>query len=90
MLAKYPQMRPTVFPLPLAFLGLLACSVRRPKAALLAAALPHVVHPAGLLNIAEGGPRTLLDPYVALLQEAAYDFGILSGLRHSRSPAGGA
>ena len=90
MLAKYPQMRPTVFPLPIAVLGLLAFSVRRPKAALLAAALPHVVHPAGLLSSAHGDPRILLDPYAALLQEAAYDVGILDGIRQSRSHPGGA
>lgn len=88
MLAKHPEMRPTIFPLPIATLGLLAFSLRRPKVALAVAVLPHAVHPRGLLAFADGEPQALLDPYVTLLQEAAFDIGVLDGLRQARSGGG--
>lgn len=85
MLAKFPTMSPTVFPLPLATLGLLAVGWRFPKAVFAAALLPHVVHPVGVRDVAALGPASLADPYVACLEEAAYDLGVAQGLRSRRS-----
>ena len=88
MLAKFPSMSPTIFPLPVVTLGLIALSLRYPKALAAALAIPHLVHPAGLRDSLREGPAALADPYVACLQETAYDLGVLEGLL-ARRPAGG-
>ena len=84
MLAKFPTMTPTVFPLPLVTLGLLAVARRFPQALVVAAAVPHAVHPAGIRGVARHGPVTLADPYVSCLQEAAFNVGVVEGLRDRR------
>jgi GT2 family glycosyltransferase len=82
MLAKYPTMRPTLFPLPVAEAGLLALAVRWPTAVVAAAVLPHLIHPRGLRHAGPRDPWTVMDAYVACLQEAAYDLGVMEGLRN--------
>lgn len=72
MLRKYPDMRPTLFPVPILSALLLLAALRDRRALLAVAALPHLVHPGGLRTALSGQPSALLDAYVAALQESYF------------------
>ena len=76
MLLKHPGMRPTVFPLPLAVLGLGVLSLRRRRALALALLVPQALNPRGARHaLGSGQPAALLDAYITVLLEGAFLVG---------------
>jgi glycosyltransferase involved in cell wall biosynthesis len=85
MFCKWPEVRPTVFPFPPAVAALLTASVWAPALAPAALLLPHLLYPQGLRDaVARREPRSLLDAYFQLLQEACEDYGFVTGWWHFR------
>ena len=81
MYRKWPAVRPTFFPLPVATAGLLALGPVHPLALLAALAAPHVVAPSGLRDAVAGRePARALDPYLQLARETWEDVGFVEGL----------
>jgi cellulose synthase/poly-beta-1,6-N-acetylglucosamine synthase-like glycosyltransferase len=73
---KHPQWGPTIFPIPVMFLGALALSLRRPRLLLAAFALPPLMAPRWLLRtIRNRSPLDLTYAYVQCAQEAASNLG---------------
>lgn len=78
---KWPEVRPTVFPGPMAVLALLLAAFRFPLLGAAALAVPQVMYPRGLATALAGRqPCSLLDPYVQLAQEAYENVGFAEGL----------
>jgi glycosyltransferase involved in cell wall biosynthesis len=78
---KWPALRPTVFPFPIALAAALVAGPGAAARIALGSIAPQLMYPAGPLRAAaERSPERLLDPYVRLAQEAAEDIGFLQGL----------
>lgn len=87
MLAKFPDMSPTVYPLPVLLVGLAMVGLRHRTALGALLLLPHVVHPSGIRGVSRHGFESIIDPYVTSLLEAAHDVGLAQGTRALRSSA---
>jgi GT2 family glycosyltransferase len=86
---KHPEMRPIVYPVPVAVAGVIsyATLTRRPRAALAAALLPLAGYPGWIRHTrSEGGFYAPLYPYVQLLGELWNMFGELEGARAGYEP----
>jgi glycosyltransferase involved in cell wall biosynthesis len=80
MFCKWPEVRPTLFPFPVAVAMLLAASFWSPALAIPALLLPHLFYPRGLkYSLAHRQARSLLDAYIQLLQETCEDYGFITG-----------
>ena len=80
MFCKWPDVRPTLFPFPLAVAAMLTASAWAPALAPAAVVLPPLLYPQGLRDaVARRRPRSLLDAYFQLLQEACEDYGFVTG-----------
>ncbi len=78
---KWPSVPPTFFPGPVVVLALLLLSTRRPKLAVAATAIPHLLYPRGLAYaITSRSGASLLDAYIQLAQETCGNTGFLEGL----------
>ena len=83
---KWPTMRPTVFPLPLAAMALLAAGTRGPAAAFAAVALPYLGYGSWLSHLRSSrDPRCLLDPWIQLAQETYANIGFAEGAWQHRA-----
>ena len=91
MFCKWPEVRPTLFPFPLAVAALLVASFWLPGLAAAALLLPHLLYPQGLrYAVARHHAPSLLDAYFQLLQEACENYGFATGWWHVRSRFGSA
>lgn len=93
MTRVWPDVPPTLFPLPLLVAGLLAAAPRRPVAGLAALLLPQLLFSgAARAALATRRPAPLLDPYLRLAQETMGNLGLFEGLWRYRGlgPATGA
>src|SRR4051794_13930266 len=81
MFRKWPSVRPTFFPVPVAVGGLLLMAIRRPAALAVAALAPLLAFPMAIRRlVASGSPEPLLDPYIQVAQETAENAGFIQGL----------
>ena len=81
MFRKWPSVRPTFFPVPMAVGALLLLAVKRPQALAVAALAPLLAFPSGVRQVVESGsPEPLLDPYIQVAQETAENAGFIQGL----------
>lgn len=82
---KWPSTPLAFFPYPVVLIGLLLAGLRRPARLPLALASPMAMFPAGIRDATR--TRTverLLDPFIQLTQEAAWDVGFLEGVWRDR------
>lgn len=82
MFLKHPQVRPTLYPLPVALAGALvaAAVLGRPRLAATAIALPHLLFSRWAREAARTrNPEPLLYPYLAALQETWSNAGFVRG-----------
>ena len=80
MFCKWPEVRPTLFPFPIAVIAVLVGSFWRPALAAVALLLPCLLYPQGLRDaLARHRARSLLDAYFQLMQEACENYGFLTG-----------
>jgi glycosyltransferase involved in cell wall biosynthesis len=88
MYHKWPDVLPTFFPFPTAFLMILCSSFWLPELLGIALLVPHGFYPGGLRSaLKERKLAPLLDAYLQLAEEAADNVGFLEGLwsyRHLR------
>src|SRR3954447_8313667 len=81
MFRKWPSVRPTFFPVPVALAGLLLVAIKRPAALALAALAPPLAFPMAVRRlVASRSPEPLLDPYIMVAQETAENAGFIQGL----------
>lgn len=81
MYRKWPEVRPTVFPFPVALLSMLIASAWFPPLLAITALAPHACYPSGLrAAITERRPGCILDAYLQFLEEACDSFGFVEGL----------
>jgi len=81
MYRKWPGVRLTFFPFPVAVLAVVALSFRYPFLVAADLLLPQLFYPRGLRSaISDRDPRCLLDAYLQLAQEACDDLGVIEGL----------
>jgi GT2 family glycosyltransferase len=85
MFCKWPQVRPTLFPFPLAVAALVVGAFWFPALAAVALLVPQLLYPSGLRDaVARRKARILFDAYFQLLQEACENYGFLTGWWHFR------
>jgi glycosyltransferase involved in cell wall biosynthesis len=88
MFRKWPEVRPTVFPFPVAILGLLISAFWVPPLAVIAILAPHACYPSGLrAALTQHKAGCLTDAYLQLLEEACDNFGFVEGLWRFRDLA---
>jgi glycosyltransferase involved in cell wall biosynthesis len=81
MYRKWPEVRPTVFPFPVAIGSMLIASAWFPLLLPITVLAPHVCYPNGLrAAVGERRLACLLDPYLQFLEEACDNFGFVEGL----------
>jgi glycosyltransferase involved in cell wall biosynthesis len=81
MYRKWPEIRPTVFPFPVAIASMLIASAWFPLLLPITILTPHVCYPSGLrAAVGKRRPACILDAYVQLLEEACDNFGFVEGL----------
>lgn len=81
MYRKWPGVRLTFFPFPVAMLAIVALSFRYPLLVVADLLLPQLFYPRGLRSaVADRDPRCLLDAYLSLAQETFDDVGVVEGL----------
>jgi glycosyltransferase involved in cell wall biosynthesis len=81
MYRKWPEVRPTAFPFPVAIASMLIASAWFPLLLPITILAPHVCYPSGLrAAVAERKPGCILDAYVQFLEEACDNFGFVEGL----------
>lgn len=86
---KWPGVRPTLFPWPVAVAGLLLASVLSWPLAVAAAVLPLALYPQGLKNgVFHGTVEAFIDPYLQLAQEMCENVGFIRGAWTYRKLAG--
>jgi glycosyltransferase involved in cell wall biosynthesis len=77
---KWPNVRPTFFPVPFIMLAVLTLSVRVRGLVIAAALLPHVFYPQGVWTaVTAARLSALLDAYVQLTEESSHDLGFAEG-----------
>jgi glycosyltransferase involved in cell wall biosynthesis len=85
MFCKWPAVRPTLFPFPVAVVAALLGSFWFPPLAAVALLVPYLLYPQGLRNaLARHQARSLFDPYFQLMQEACENYGFITGWWHCR------
>jgi glycosyltransferase involved in cell wall biosynthesis len=78
---RWHDRNPTLYPVPVLVVALLALSARWRVLALAAAVVPHLFGPRGVFDaVTRRAPLPLVDPYVQLLQDASHDVGCITGL----------
>ena len=88
---KHPDWGPTLFPVPLAFLALVAAGSRRHWLLLAAALLPMAASPRFTIKaLRQRSPGLALLAWLQLLEEAASDVGFVSGYFLARRQLGAA
>lgn len=81
MTRVWPDVPPTLFPLPILVAALLAAAAKRPAAGLAALLLPQLLFSgAARAALATRRPAPLLDPYLRLAQETMGNVGLFEGL----------
>jgi GT2 family glycosyltransferase len=85
MLRKWPSTPFAFFPYPVVLIGLLLASLCRPARLPLALASPLAMFPAGIRDaIRTRTAEGLVDPFIQLAQEGAWDVGFLEGVWRDR------
>lgn len=80
---KWPTLRPTFFPGPVAFIVTMGFAIRFPRLVIALLAAPSVMYPCGIRStFKDHKPSCLMDSYVQLAQETWEDMGYISGLWH--------
>jgi hypothetical protein len=81
MFRKWPSVRPTFFPVPVAVAALLLLAIKRPAVLPVAALAPLLAFPMAIRRlVADRSPEPLLDPYIMVAQETAENAGFIQGL----------
>lgn len=77
---KWPNVRPTFFPVPFIMLAVLTLSIRVRGLVIAAALLPHLFYPRGVrTTVTTARLSALLDAYVQLMEESSHDLGFAEG-----------
>lgn len=83
---KWPNVRPTFFPWPIAVLAGLVLALRFPLLLAVALTIPQLLYPQGIrAMIADRDVRCLLDAYMQLAQEFCHNVGFLQGMWRYRN-----